>query len=370
MVMTAAVIEELSGLGHTRTCCRRAEVATLLRFAGAVHVVAGQVVISAEVDGAGVAGWLRKAIRETFGYPSDVRVLPTAVGRPSGARYLVRVLTDGAALGRQTGLLDLRGRPIRGLPPHVVAGRVCDAEAVWRAAFLARGSLADRGGSPALEVSCPTPEAAMALVGAARRLGITAVLLAPYLAPVVLVLVAVLHRSALARHLQAATTIDAKTGLLTCTAWHQQAERLLRVTRKALPSSAVLMIDLDHFKVINDSYGHLVGDEVLQAVAQRLTRQLRSGDLLGRFGGEEFVVLLLGADATTGHEVAERMRRCLHTICLDTAPDLQVSASMGLAVYPDHGGTLTDVLRTADHTVYAAKDAGRDTTLTAHPTRH
>jgi len=174
VVMTAAVIEELSGLGHTRTCCRRAEVATLLRFAGAVHVVAGQVVISAEVDGAGVAGWLRKAIRETFGYPSDVRVLPTAVGRPSGARYLMRVLTDGAALGRQTGLLDLRGRPIRGLPPHVVAGRVCDAEAVWRAAFLARGSLTDRGGSPALEVSCPTPEAAMALVGAARRLGITA----------------------------------------------------------------------------------------------------------------------------------------------------------------------------------------------------
>jgi len=174
VVMTAAVIEELSGLGHTRTCCRRAEVATLLRFAGAVHVVARQVVISAEVDGAGVAGWLRKAIRETFGYPSDVRVLPSAVGHPSGARYLVRVLTDGAALGRQTGLLDLRGRPIRGLPPHVVAGRVCDAEAVWRAAFLARGSLTDRSGSPALEVSCPTPEAAMALVGAARRLGITA----------------------------------------------------------------------------------------------------------------------------------------------------------------------------------------------------
>jgi len=174
VVMTAAVIEELSGLGHTRTCCRRAEVATLLRFVGAVHVVAGQVVLSAEVDGAGVAGRLRKAIRETFGYPSDVRVLPTAVGRSSRARYQVRVLTDGAALGRQTGLLDPRGRPIRGLPAHVVAGRVCDAEAVWRAAFLARGSLTDRGGFPALEVSCPTPEAAMALVGAARRLGITA----------------------------------------------------------------------------------------------------------------------------------------------------------------------------------------------------
>lgn len=82
-------------------------MATLLRLAEAVRLVAGQVVMSAEVDGAGVAARLRKPIRETFGYPSDVRVPPTAVGRPSGARYLVRVLTDGAALGRQTGLLDL-----------------------------------------------------------------------------------------------------------------------------------------------------------------------------------------------------------------------------------------------------------------------
>ena len=139
VVMTAAVIEELSGLGHTRTCCRRAEVATLLRFVGAVHVVAGQVVLSAEVDGAGVAGRLRKAIRETFGYPSDVRVLPTAVGRSSRARYQVRVLTDGAALGRQTGLLDLRGRPIRGLPRTwwpvaCVMPKPCGGQRFWPAA--------------------------------------------------------------------------------------------------------------------------------------------------------------------------------------------------------------------------------------------
>src|SRR5690606_39861807 len=74
----------------------------------------------------------------------------------------------------QTGLLDARGRPVRGLPPPVVSGGVCDAEAAWRGAFLAHGSLTEPGRSSALEVTCPGQEAAMALVGAARRLGVTA----------------------------------------------------------------------------------------------------------------------------------------------------------------------------------------------------
>ena len=77
-------------------------------------------------------------------------------------------------LARQTGLLDLRGRPVRGLPAQVVGGSVGDAEAAWRGAFLAHGSLTEPGRSSALEVSCPGPEAALALVGAARRLGVSA----------------------------------------------------------------------------------------------------------------------------------------------------------------------------------------------------
>jgi cell division protein WhiA len=81
---------------------------------------------------------------------------------------------DGEGLARQTGLLDVRGRPVRGLPPPVVSGGVCDAEAAWRGAFLAHGSLTEPGRSSALEVTCPGQEAAMALVGAARRLGVTA----------------------------------------------------------------------------------------------------------------------------------------------------------------------------------------------------
>ena len=84
------------------------------------------------------------------------------------------MVRDGEALARQTGLLDGRGRPVRGLPPQVVSGAGCDAVAAWRGAFLAHGSLTEPGRSSALEVTCPGPEAALALVGAARRLGIPA----------------------------------------------------------------------------------------------------------------------------------------------------------------------------------------------------
>ncbi len=95
-------------------------------------------------------------------------------GIRKGSRYVVRVTKDGEALARQTGLLDMRGRPVRGLPAQVVGGGVADAEAAWRGAFLAHGSLTEPGRSSALEVSCPGPEAALALVGAARRLGVPA----------------------------------------------------------------------------------------------------------------------------------------------------------------------------------------------------
>jgi len=173
VVMVVAVKDELSVLGGVALCCRRAEVAALLRFSEALFITAGRVVVSAEVDAGSVARRLRVAIGALFGYPCGVQVIP-AVGRGPGARYVVHVVADGAALARRSGLLDLRGRPVRGLPAPVVAGRVCDAAAVWRGAFLARGSLTEPGRSPALEITCPGPEAAMALVGAGRRLGIAA----------------------------------------------------------------------------------------------------------------------------------------------------------------------------------------------------
>src|ERR1700736_5131334 len=171
--MTAEVKDELSRLVVSSVTARRAEVTSLLRFAGGLHIVGGRVVVEAEVDLGSIARRLRKYIFDLYGYNALVHVL-SASGIRKTTRYVLRVANDGEALARQTGLLDLRGRPVRGLPAQVVGGSVADAEAAWRGAFLAHGSLTEPGRSSALEVSCPGPEAALALVGAARRLGISA----------------------------------------------------------------------------------------------------------------------------------------------------------------------------------------------------
>ncbi len=171
MAMTAAVKDELSRVVVTAPSCRKAEVSAMLRFAGGLHIVAGRIVVEAELDTGSVARRLRKDIAEIYGHTSDISVVAPG-GLRRGSRYVVRVVKDGEALARQTGLLDARGRPVRGLPPQVVSGSLADVEAAWRGAFLAHGSLTEPGRSSSLEITCPGPEAALALVGAARRMGI------------------------------------------------------------------------------------------------------------------------------------------------------------------------------------------------------
>src|SRR5699024_9459438 len=153
--------------------CKKAEVSTMLRFAGGLHIIGGRIVIEAEVDTAHVARRLRAFMAEVYGSNSEMVVMGPG-GLRKGTRYVVRATSDGESLARQTGLIDHRGRPVRGLPPRIVGAAVCDAEAAWRGAFLAHGSITEPGRSSALEVTCPGPEAALALVGAARRLGIQA----------------------------------------------------------------------------------------------------------------------------------------------------------------------------------------------------
>jgi DNA-binding protein WhiA len=173
MAMTAAVKDELSRVSVSRLSARRCEVSTILRFAGALHLIGGHIVIEAEVDTGSVARRLRKEIAEIFGHGSEVQIVASG-GLRKGSRYLIRVTKDGEGLARQAGLVDLRGRPVRGLPHHVVAGGVADAEAAWRGAFLAHGSLTEPGRACSLEIGCPSAEAALALVGVGRRLGVTA----------------------------------------------------------------------------------------------------------------------------------------------------------------------------------------------------
>ncbi len=173
MAMTEAVKAELAALPVTKTCCRKAETSTLLRFGGGLHIVGGRIVVEAELDTGAAARRLRRNLADVFGQRSEL-VVVQAAGIRRGSRYVVRVTRDGEALARQTGLIDVRGRPVRGLPPTVVNGHICDAESAWRGAFLAHGSLMEPGRSASLEITSPGSEAALALVGAARRLGIAA----------------------------------------------------------------------------------------------------------------------------------------------------------------------------------------------------
>src|SRR5699024_717579 len=125
----------------------------------------GRIVVEAELDSAAAARRLRSFIHELYSLDSEMVVI-NASGIRRSTRYAVRVVKDGEALARLTGLVDQQRRPVRGLPPTVVAGSMAGAVAVWRGAFLARGSLTEPGRSMALEVTCPGSEAALALVGA------------------------------------------------------------------------------------------------------------------------------------------------------------------------------------------------------------
>lgn len=131
MAMTANVKDELSRLTVTKPCCRKAEVSATVRFAGGLHLIGGRIVVEAELDTASAARRLRKDIAEVYGLATELIVV-SAGGLRKGNRYVVRVDGDGAALARMTGLVDTRGRPVRGLPPRVVNGAVCDAEGAWR----------------------------------------------------------------------------------------------------------------------------------------------------------------------------------------------------------------------------------------------
>jgi diguanylate cyclase (GGDEF)-like protein len=206
-----------------------------------------------------------------------------------------------------------------------------------------------------------------------------AVSITPWLVVFVLPPLLVLHRAVLVRHLEEAASTDGKTGLLTAAAWHTRAEReLARVTCGDEPR-AVLVLDLDHFKAVNDTHGHLAGDEVLAAVADALRCEVRDRDLVGRFGGEEFVVLLAGRAGAVGSDlqaVAERIRRRVAALRVEipTADGpltiAGLSISVGGAVHSGGGGELRQLLLIADAALYAAKRAGRDTVRMGYVPEH
>lgn len=173
MALTGEVKAELATVPVTKPAVRKAEVATMLRFAGGLHIAGGRIIVEADLDTGGAARRLKTAIYDLFGFSAEfVVITPSQLRR--GTRYIVRLIRDGDSLARQTGLIDSRGRPVRGLPAALVGSGLDVSTALWRGAFLAHGSLTEPGRSMAMEITCPGSEAALALVGAARRLGVPA----------------------------------------------------------------------------------------------------------------------------------------------------------------------------------------------------
>jgi len=199
--------------------------------------------------------------------------------------------------------------------------------------------------------------------------GLTALALATEPGLVVLVLppLLVLHRGVLVKQLEIAAMRDEKTGLFNTSGWHDLASaEIARAARTTGATFGVLMVDLDHFKRINDSYGHLAGDAVLKAVAGTITDAVRDYDSVGRFGGEEFVVLLPGIAHPDVLTIAERIRAAISELVVSVPLDevdttvSGLSASIGASMYPAAGNAVERLLHAADTALYQAKNSGRN----------
>lgn len=154
---------------------------------------------------------------------------------------------------------------------------------------------------------------------------------------------------------------DQKTGVASATEWHVRAQQVLSATRAVHGQLGVAIIDLDRFKAVNDTHGHLVGDQILVATAAALRAAARHGDLVGRFGGDEFVVLIPAADRATVAAVGERLRAAaqLSVAVPGSGQPLTTSASVGVAAFPADGAALEDLLEQADRALYAVKHSHR-----------
>jgi len=171
------------------------------------------------------------------------------------------------------------------------------------------------------------------------------------------------------RHAQLAgqARVDAKTGLLNAATWQREAHtEVTRAVRTGNPL-AVAMIDIDHFKSVNDTYGHLAGDAVLASISAAMRGMLRDYDLVGRFGGEEFTILLPHTLSSEAREIAERLREKLAMIVTPVTDGtenvpLRVTVSIGVASLQASRRDLDELLAAADAALYQAKQSGRNAT--------
>jgi diguanylate cyclase (GGDEF)-like protein len=159
-----------------------------------------------------------------------------------------------------------------------------------------------------------------------------------------------------------AASLDPLTGLLNRRGFDQRAGREMARARRYNVPLAIVVADLDHFKALNDTFGHGTGDEALAAFGELCRANTRPDELVARVGGEEFALLLPNTDATGAVTTAERLRRAMHAHLTTPAGDA-VTASFGVSAHPQHGTDVETLLGAADRALYVAKRRGRDRTV-------
>ncbi|QGU94788.1 diguanylate cyclase [Clostridium bovifaecis] len=159
--------------------------------------------------------------------------------------------------------------------------------------------------------------------------------------------------------LKVSSSLDTLTGTLTRQYLEDKLEDLIEEAIENKGTFSLIMFDLDNFKNVNDNYGHQIGDEVLKKVSSVILENIRSQDICGRYGGEEFIILLPNVDKEEAKKVSDRLRRKIKkkVILGDSTP---VTISMGIASYPEHGYLKYELIEKADHALYVAKDLGKD----------
>jgi len=165
------------------------------------------------------------------------------------------------------------------------------------------------------------------------------------------------------RELRLLSTRDRFTGLLNRAVFNEQLDREVAFARREGTRFAVAMLDIDHFKRFNDTYGHAGGDEALRLVAQTLHRACRETDVVARYGGEEFALILPGVRSSRAHDLLERFRREVAATAIKLsgrARPVSVTISIGVASWPEDGGSAVEILGCADRRLYEAKERGRD----------
>ena len=193
-----------------------------------------------------------------------------------------------------------------------------------------------------------------------------AVGVSPVLAIIGVPTVLLARRFLMHAQLLAKSRIDSKTGLLNASTWESEAEAEIARAIRTRNTVSVALVDIDHFKLVNDTYGHLVGDMALRAVSDAIREHLRSYDVAGRFGGEEFVLLLPQAGEADALAIADRLRTHIAAMPIPIEGDegicVRLTVSVGVAALDGTARELTDLLAAADSALYYAKENGRNKT--------